>query len=77
MKYQRLRDLREDHDLHQKDIAKILQTTQQQYGRYERGVREIPARNLAVLADFYHTSVDYLMGRTNNPEPYPSRKGKN
>ena len=63
--YQRLRDLREDADLNQKNIAEILQTTQQQYSKYERGVQEIPSRHLITLAKFYKTSVDYLLGLTN------------
>lgn len=63
--YQRLKDLREDSDLKQSDIAELLQTTQQQYSKYERGVQEIPARHLITLAKFYKTSVDYLLGVTN------------
>lgn len=62
--YPRIKDLREDHDLSQKDIAAILNTTQQQYGKYERGDREIPIHHLITLADFYNTSIDYLVGRT-------------
>ena len=63
--YQRLKDLREDADLKQSDIAELLQTTQQQYSKYERGIQEIPARHLITLAKFYNTSVDYLLGVTN------------
>ena len=63
--YDRLRDLREDADLKQKDIADLLQTTQQQYSKYERGVQEIPAHHLIVLAKFYKTTVDFLLGLTN------------
>jgi len=63
--YQRLKDLREDSDLKQSDIAELLQTTQQQYSKYERGIQEIPARHLITLAEFYKTSVDYLLGLTN------------
>jgi len=62
--YKRLRDLREDHDLTQEDIGKLLRTTQQQYSKYEKGIQEIPAHHLIVLADFYRTSVDYILGRT-------------
>lgn len=62
--YKRLRDLREDHDLTQADIGKLLHTTQQQYSKYEKGIQEIPAHHLIVLADFYRTSVDYILGRT-------------
>ncbi|MDE5584370.1 MAG: helix-turn-helix domain-containing protein [Ruminococcus sp.] len=63
---QRLRDLREDEDLQQFDIAKLLKTTQPQYSRYETGERELPIRHLATLADFYKVSADYILGRTNN-----------
>lgn len=62
--YQRLRDLREDADMTQKEIANLLQTTQQQYYKYEKGIQEIPAHHLITLADFYKTSVDYILGRT-------------
>lgn len=65
MYYQRLKDLREDADLSQKDLAELLQTTQQQYSKYERGVQEIPSRHLITLAKFYKTTVDYLLGLTN------------
>ena len=69
--YQRLKDLREDADLKQSDIAELLQTTQQQYSKYERGIQEIPARHLITLAKFYKTSVDYLLGVTNKKwNPY-------
>jgi len=63
---QRLRDLREDEDLQQSDIAKLLRTTQPQYSRYETGERELPVRHLVTLADFYKVSADYILGRTNN-----------
>jgi len=59
-----LRDLREDKDLKQSDIANLLGTTQQQYSKYETGESELPLRGLAVLADYYKVSADYLMGRT-------------
>lgn len=61
--YPRLRDLREDRDLTQADIGRLLGTTQQQYYKYEKGIQEIPAHHLITLADFYHVSVDYLLGR--------------
>ena len=64
--YSRLKDLREDKDLKQKDIAKLLQTTQQQYSKYEKGIQEIPAHHVITLANFYHTSADYILGRTND-----------
>ena len=63
-----IRGLREDRDLHQKDIAKLIETTQQQYSKYETGETEISTRALVVLADFYGTSTDYLLGRTNRKE---------
>lgn len=59
----RLRDLREDHDLTQADIAKLLKTTQPQYFKYENGERELPIRHLITLADYYGVSADYLLGR--------------
>ena len=70
MMYPRLRDLREDARLTQKDIGELLNTTYQQYGKYERGVQEIPAHHLITLAKFYKTSVDYLLGLTNETKPY-------
>jgi len=60
----RLRDLREDNDLKQKTIADLLNIKQNTYSQYENGKREIPMAVLWKLADFYHTSVDYLIGRT-------------
>jgi len=65
MKYERVRNLREDHDLTQTVIANYLNITQRAYSRYETGERAIPVETLAKLADFYGTSVDYLIGRTN------------
>ncbi len=70
MNIHRLKDLREDMDLTQNDIAKILNTTQQQYSKYEIGIRLIPIDKLNKLADFYKTSTDYILGRTNNRKPY-------
>lgn len=69
--YHRIRDLREDRDLKQKDLANYLQCTQVCYSRYERGSREIPIDVLIQLAEFYGTSVDYLLGRTDEFTPYP------
>ena len=66
MYLQRLRDLREDADLHQTDIAEYLGIQQTVYSRYERGVRTIPLEHLIRLADFYNVSLDYLVGRTNS-----------
>ncbi len=64
--YQRLKDLREDKDLNQAYIAKILQTTQQTYSLWERGDREIPFHHIITLAKFYKCSIDYIAGLTNN-----------
>lgn len=74
MPYQRIRDLREDRDLYQKDIASYLKCTQSCYSHYEIGDRDIPTQILIKLADFYNTSTDYLLGRTDNPKPYKSAK---
>lgn len=67
--YPRLKDLREDKDLSQSKIAELLLITQQQYSLYERGYRDIPTTALITLANFYKTSVDYILGRTDNPYP--------
>jgi len=66
--YQRLKDLREDcgQKLKQADIAKLLGTTQQTYSLWERGDREIPFHHAITLAKFYHVSLDYIAGLTNN-----------
>ena len=69
----RLRDLREDRDLKQKDLAQLLQVHQTTYSDYELGRLNIPIATLHVLADFYHVSIDYLLGRTNIKEPYPKK----
>ena len=57
-----IRELREDRDLKQADIAKLLGTTQQVYSRYENGVNEMPIRHLRTLCRFYHVSADYILG---------------
>lgn len=64
--YQRLKDLREDKDLNQAAIAKILDTTQQTYSLWERGEREIPFHHVITLAIHYKCSIDYIAGLTNN-----------
>lgn len=61
----RIRDLREDNDLKQKDIAKLLNTTQSYYAQYENGKRELPIHHLVTLCEFYNVSADYLLGFTN------------
>lgn len=60
--YERLRDLREDHDLTQQKIAEILQTSQTMYSRYERGVNEMPLHHLVTLCKFYNVSSDFILG---------------
>ena len=72
-KLPRLRDLREDHDLTQQQIAELIGTTFQYYQKYESGVRQITVERLVILADFYHTSTDYILGRTNERKPYPKQ----
>lgn len=66
----RLKDLREDKDLLQKDIANILNVSQQQYSRCETGVNELSYDGLIKLAKFYNTSIDYIVGLTNEIRPY-------
>jgi len=68
--YRRIRELREDHDLTQRQIAAMLRMPQPQYFRYEQGYRDIPTDILIALADYYQTSTDYILGRTNDPKPY-------
>lgn len=65
MKFQRLKDLREDRELKQEDIAKLLYTTKQQYSLYETGRREIPVHHLITLSEFYQVSIDYLVSIRN------------
>ena len=71
MNINRLREIRQDRDLLQKDIAKILKTSQKQYSLYENGIRLIPIDKLATLAKYYNTSVDYLIGLTDERKSYP------
>lgn len=68
--YKRIRDLREDHDLTQTQIAQILGMSQTGYSKYETGENDVPTAILIQLAEYYQTSVDYLLGRTNNKKPY-------
>ena len=70
---QRLRDLREDHDLTQAAVSRHLGMKQPQYFRYEQGYRDIPSDILIQLADLYETSTDYILGRTDDPSP-PKRR---
>lgn len=71
IRYERLKGLREDRDLLQKDVAKVLNVTQVAYSCYEIGRRQIPVEALIKLALFYNTSVDYLLGLTDERKPYP------
>jgi len=66
----RIRDLREDRDLTQKEIAEYLHIKQNTYSQYESGKRQIPIELLILLAKYYDTSTDYILGLTNNPIPY-------
>ena len=66
--YQRIRDLRDDADKTQTEIAAYLGTTAQYYGKYEKGERELPFSRAVLLANFYDVSLDYLAGRTNLPK---------
>jgi len=66
--YQRIRDLREDKDITQREMGVILSCSQRVYSNYERGDIDIPTEILIKLADYHDVSVDYLLGRTNNPK---------
>ena len=68
--YHRIRDLREDKDLNQEQLASILSVNQATYSRYESGNLEIPLQSLIKLAEFYSTSVDYLLNLTDQQKPY-------
>lgn len=70
---ERIRNLREDSDKTQQEIADVLGTSQTMYARYERGANEMPIRHLIKLAQYYHVSLDYLCGLTNNRNPYLSK----
>lgn len=65
--YRRLRDLREDNDRTQTDVAKLLGMKQPQYSRYESGQRDVPTEVLISLSEYYNTSVDYILGVTDDP----------
>lgn len=74
--YNRIRDLREDRDLTQKEIAGMLGMSQTGYSKYETGENDVPTHILIKLADFYGTSVDYILGRTDNIAPYKRANNK-
>ena len=69
--YNRIRDLREDRDLNQTAVAKMLEMSQTGYSKYETGENDIPTWVLIKLSKFYDTSIDYLLGQTNEKKPYP------
>ncbi len=69
--YKRIRDLREDRDMNQTQIAKILNMSQTGYSKYETGENDLPTAVLIKLARFYDTSIDYILGETNDPRRYP------
>lgn len=76
MYLKRLKDLREDNDLSQETISKLLKITRPQYSLYETGKRDIPVDLLRILSKFYNTSIDYIVGDTNIPDRYPEIKNK-
>lgn len=79
MKFRRIKDLREDHDKFQKDIAELLGISQQYYSEYENGNRTIPITHLITLAKYYNTSIDYIVGLTderNNSKQNKQNKKK-
>jgi len=69
--YYRIRNLRDDKDLSQKDMARVLSISQTTYSRYESGVLDIPTEALINLAKYHNTSIDYLLNLTNQKAPYP------
>lgn len=77
--HQRLRDVREDRDLNQTEIARVLDTTQEQYSRWERGAYQMPIEHYKTLARYYNVSIDYLAGLADTPKTLdgtPYRIGK-
>ena len=70
---QRIRDLREDRDLTQQDIAAVLKTARNYYGEYERGTRPLPVEHLITLCHYYDVSADYILGFTNEAKPLPKK----
>lgn len=71
MHFKRLRDLREDHDMTQSDVARLLGIEQTVYSRYERGYQTIPLQHLIALSNYYNVSVDYLLGLSSSPRRLP------
>ena len=68
--FPRIRDLREDHDIKQKEIAEFLFCDQSLYSKYERGLRSVPVEIIVKLAKYYNTSVDYILGLTDDKNPH-------
>ena len=77
IRFHRLKDLREDNDKFQKDVAEILRISQQYYSEYELGNRTIPTELLIKLAIYYNTSLDYIVGLTDDSRPYKRKNSKN
>lgn len=75
--YPRIRDLREDKDLTQKDVAEILNKQLTTYRRWESGETEIPTHIIKELCEYYNVSADYILGFTNIPKPLPKKERKN
>lgn len=76
MYLKRLKDLREDNDLSQEEVSKVLKITRPQYSLYETGKRDIPVDLLRILARYYRTSIDYIVGDTNVIDRYPENRKK-
>ena len=74
LKYERIRDLRIDHGLTQKQIAKLLNVSQNTYSQYEVGITRYPLDAVITLAKYYDVSIDYLVGLTDEPAPYPRKR---
>lgn len=72
--YERIRNLREDHDLKQRELAKILNCSQRIYSNYERGDVDIPTEILIKLARYYNTSTDYILGETDEVKRYKNKQ---
>ncbi|MDE6111420.1 MAG: helix-turn-helix domain-containing protein [Eubacterium sp.] len=72
--YNRIRELRQDNDLTQKQVGEMLNMSQTGYNQYEIGKNDIPTKILIKLAEYYNTSVDYLLGITDERKPYPKKK---
>ena len=73
-RYARIRALREDRDQTQQEVAEYLECDQSLYSKYERGLRDFPLHLAVRLAEYYNTSIDYLVGITNESRPYPRKK---